>query len=113
MDEGKKMNISSISGPTPAPVKPKDADGDSDGTKVKSTEAEGPKSTTQPKDTVQVSSAAQKLVQESTETPAQTAAEAAKGDGQAKRLQAKEEASKAEAPPKEAVPKGSNVDVTA
>ena len=43
-----------------------------------------------PVDTVQLSSAAQKALQEATETQAQTAKEAGKGDMQAKRLLAKE-----------------------
>ncbi len=47
------------------------------------------------KDTVQVSSAAKALLQESQETSAQTAREANSGDQQAIRLQAKRAASKA------------------
>ena len=61
--------------------------------------------------------AAQKMQQEATETPAQTAAEAGKGDAQAKRLLAKEDAEKADnhAKAPDGIPegKGSNVDVTA
>lgn len=49
----------------------------------------------QPKDTVQISSAAQQALQEATETAAQTAKEANGGDLQAKRLLAKEEVAKA------------------
>jgi hypothetical protein len=45
-----------------------------------------------PSDTVQISSAAQALLKESRETPAQTAKEAAGGDHQAQRLLAKEAA---------------------
>jgi hypothetical protein len=48
-------------------------------------------------DTVQISSAAQKALQEATETPAQTAKEARSGDLQAKRLLAKETANAEEA----------------
>jgi hypothetical protein len=47
-----------------------------------------------PTDTVQISSAKQ-IVQESVETPAQTAKEAAGGDLQARRLLAREAAAKA------------------
>jgi hypothetical protein len=47
-------------------------------------------------DTVHLSSAAQSLLQEAAETPAQTAQEAASGDIQAKRLVAKEAAEKSE-----------------
>jgi hypothetical protein len=50
---------------------------------------------TSAKDTVQVSSAAKALLQESQETSAQTAREANSGDQQAIRLQAKRAASKA------------------
>jgi hypothetical protein len=50
---------------------------------------------TQPKDTVQVSSAAKQALQEATETAAQTAKEAQSGDLQAKRLLAKETAANA------------------
>ena len=46
------------------------------------------------KDTVQVSSAAQAMLQEATETSAQTAKEASAGDHQAQRLLAKEAAAK-------------------
>jgi hypothetical protein len=49
-----------------------------------------------PKDSVQLSSAAQAALQEAMETPAQTAKEAGKGDAQAKRLLAREAAAKAE-----------------
>jgi hypothetical protein len=45
-----------------------------------------------PKDTVQLSSGAKTIVQEATETSAQTTKEAAGGDLQAKRLLAKEAA---------------------
>jgi hypothetical protein len=45
-----------------------------------------------PVDTVQLSSAAQSALQEATETPAQTAKEAAGGDLQAQRLLAQEQA---------------------
>jgi hypothetical protein len=45
-------------------------------------------------DTVHLSSVAQSLIQEATETPAQTAREAAGGDVQARRLLAKEAADK-------------------
>jgi hypothetical protein len=47
-----------------------------------------------PKDTVQISTAAQTALQESRETQAQTAQEAAHGDRQAVKLLAKETASK-------------------
>jgi hypothetical protein len=50
---------------------------------------------TSAKDTVQVSSAAKALLQESQETSAQTAREANSGDQQAIRLQAKRAAAKA------------------
>ena len=43
-------------------------------------------------DTVQISNAAKALMQEAIETPAQTAKEAGRGDRQAQRLLAKEEA---------------------
>jgi hypothetical protein len=46
------------------------------------------------KDTVQISSAAQQALQEATETAAQTKQEAAKGDQQAVRLLARQEAAK-------------------
>jgi len=49
-----------------------------------------------PKDSVQLSSAAQAALQEAMETSAQTAKEAGKGDAQAKRLLAREAAAKAE-----------------
>ena len=49
-----------------------------------------------PKDTVQLSSAAQAALQEALETPAQTAKEAGGGDLQAKRLVAKQAAAKAQ-----------------
>lgn len=45
-----------------------------------------------PTDTVHISSAAQSLAQEAVESRAQTIQEAAKGDGQANRLLAKEDA---------------------
>jgi hypothetical protein len=48
-----------------------------------------------PKDTVQISSAAKQILQESIETPAQTTKEAAGGDAQARRLLAREAAAKA------------------
>lgn len=48
-----------------------------------------------PKDTVQLSSAAQAALQEAMETPAQSAKEAGAGDLQAKRLVAKQAAAKA------------------
>jgi hypothetical protein len=48
-------------------------------------------------DTVQISSAAKKALQEATETPEQTAKEARSGDLQAKRLLAKETANAEEA----------------
>lgn len=47
-----------------------------------------------PKDTVQISNAAQTALQESQETQAQTAKEAVGGDRQAQRLLAKETAAK-------------------
>jgi hypothetical protein len=47
-----------------------------------------------PKDTVRISVAAQTALQETTETQAQTAKEAGKGDLQAQRLLAKETAAK-------------------
>jgi hypothetical protein len=50
---------------------------------------------TSPKDTVQVSSAAKALLQESQETSSQTAREANSGDQQAIRLQARRAATKA------------------
>jgi len=50
---------------------------------------------TSPRDTVEVSSAAKALLQESHETSAQTAREANSGDQQAIRLQAKRAATKA------------------
>jgi hypothetical protein len=55
-----------------------------------------------PQDSVQLSSAAQSALRESTETPAQTAKEASSGDMQAKRLLAKEEAAKESAAQAEA-----------
>ena len=47
-----------------------------------------------PNDTVQISTAAQTALQESRETPAQTAKEAASGDRQAQKLLTKENAAK-------------------
>jgi hypothetical protein len=47
-----------------------------------------------PKDTVQISTAAQSALQESRETQAQTSQEASRGDRQAARLLAKESAAK-------------------
>jgi hypothetical protein len=47
-----------------------------------------------PTDTVQISTAAQQILKESIENPAQTTREAAGGDPQAKRLLAKEAADK-------------------
>jgi hypothetical protein len=47
-----------------------------------------------PQDTVQISGAAQTALQEASETPAQTAREAQKGDRQAQNLLAKETPSK-------------------
>jgi len=49
-----------------------------------------------PKDTVQISTAAQTALQESRETSTQTAQEASRGDRQAARLLAKEAAAKKE-----------------
>ena len=49
----------------------------------------------QPRDTVQISSAAKQALQEATETAAQTAKEAQSGDLQAKKLLAKEQAAQA------------------
>jgi hypothetical protein len=48
-----------------------------------------------PTDTVQISSEAKQILQESIETPVQTAKEAAGGDLQARRLVAREAAAKA------------------
>ena len=57
-----------------------------------------------PRDSVQLSSAAQAALREALETPAQTAKEAGTGDVQAKRLLAKHAAAKEEsAPPKHVV----------
>jgi len=53
-----------------------------------------PKSNLAVKDTVQISSAGQAAFQEATETAAQTAQEAGKGDRQAQKLLAKEQAAK-------------------
>ena len=60
----------------------------------KSVSAKAPSKSIAPKDTVQISSAAQSALQEATETAAQTAKEARAGDRQAVRLLAKEEAKK-------------------
>lgn len=49
---------------------------------------------TLPKDTVQISNAAQLAIKETIETPAQTATEASRGDAQARRLLAREAADK-------------------
>lgn len=54
-----------------------------------------PKSQPPQADTVTLSSVAKALAQEATETPAQTALEANKGDAQAQRLLTKEAAAKA------------------
>ncbi len=61
----------------------------------KSVSAKAPAKSRAPKDTVQISSAAQSALQEATETAAQTAKEARAGDHQAVRLLAKEQAKKA------------------
>jgi hypothetical protein len=53
------------------------------------------KSQPAPSDTVQISNAARQALQETIETPAQTAKEAAGGDVQARRLLAREAADKA------------------
>ncbi|GEM_PF-4543331 len=113
------MNISGVSGHPAGPVqqKPTEEVPANNGDAAQGQVADAAKSPPPAKDSVHVSTAAQKMQQEATETAAQTAMEAAKGDGQAKRLLAKEDAAKAEsdrkpAPePQEA--KGSNVDVTA
>lgn len=112
------MNIGSISGQAPPQVQPKPSEGspakvDENG---RAQTVEPAKTASPPKDTVQVSSAAQKMLQEAIETPAQTAVEAGKGDVQAKRLVAKEAAENSEkaegrAPPGIPEGKGSNVDV--
>lgn len=49
-----------------------------------------PQQAAEPKDTVQISAAAQAAIKEAAETPSQTAKEAASGDQQAQRLLAKE-----------------------
>jgi pyruvate/2-oxoglutarate dehydrogenase complex dihydrolipoamide acyltransferase (E2) component len=56
--------------------------------------AESPTTSSTPTDTVTLSSAAQALAKEMSETPAQTAKEAAVGDHQAQRLLAKEMAAR-------------------
>jgi len=56
----------------------------------KHTKTSAPAATSVPKDTVKISNAAQTALQESQETHAQTAKEAASGDRQAAQLQAKE-----------------------
>ena len=66
-------------------------------TAIQTQAAAPPKSTNAPiADTVQISSSASALMQEVQETAAQTAQEAGRGDRQAQRLLAKEEAARAE-----------------
>lgn len=113
------MNISGVSGHPAGPVQQKPAEEvpANNGDAPQSPVADAAKSPPPAKDSVHVSSTAQKMQQEATETAAQTAMEAAKGDTQAKRLLAREDAAKADSEkkptpePQEA--KGSNVDVTA
>ncbi len=108
------MNISSISGQSAAPIEPKAATkaDDKDAPQIAAATVTPPA-----KDTLQAGSAAQKMLQETTETAAQTMQEAGKGDAQAKRLLAKEDAAKsdshANAPSPLQKAKGENVDVHA
>lgn len=116
------MDVSTVGSPSvhtgnssTAPTRLKDADGDHDGT---TKAAPKPDTDSGKTDSVRISDAAQKMQQEATETPAQTAQEAAKGDAQAKRLLAREDAEKAaqNAPPQHTAPeaaKGNQVDVNA
>jgi hypothetical protein len=89
------MSIQAITNATTsqAPTKVKEAKPDADKDNDRTAAAAAPKS--QPKDAVQISSAAKQALQEATETAAQTAKEAQSGDIQAKKLLAKEDAVKA------------------
>ena len=60
----------------------------------KSTQSQPQSTTSTTMDTVQISSAAQAVLREAIETPAQTAKEASSGDHQAQRLLAKEAAAR-------------------
>jgi hypothetical protein len=63
--------------------------------------APAPEAQPVPKDTVQLSSAAQAVLQEASETPTQTAKEARGGDPQARALLARQAAAKPETAPAE------------
>jgi hypothetical protein len=92
----------SISGSRPAAGTTSVRESDASSTpaaKPRSTESvtQTPSATDIPKETVHLSDAARALLNETTETPAETAKEARQGDRQAKHLLAKQAAAKAAA----------------
>ena len=70
-----------------------------EGKEVSPESSPAPAAGTVPKDSVQLSAAAQSALSEATETPTQTTKEARQGDVQAKHLLAKQAAAKAAAEP--------------
>jgi hypothetical protein len=94
--EGFPHMISPVSNaaPTQAAAKPSAAQQAAAQSTSQATKQPAPQAA--PADTVQISSAAQQLLKEAIETPAQTAQEAAGGDAQARRLLASEAAARAQ-----------------
>jgi len=91
--KGVLMSVQAISGGSASQQVAKAKPVDEDKAAPAGKEAAAPKA--QPKDTVQISSAAKQALQEATETSVQTAKEAQSGDLQAKKLLAKEAAANA------------------
>ncbi len=112
------MELKNIASQPPTPRQPAPSAGVESGTSgAVQNEAPAPTPASIPNQkssNLQISGAAKKLLQEATETAAQTAAEASKGDPQAKRLLAKEEAAKERNEPNPATEaKGGNFDLNA